>query len=83
MQLWVLPWWDPRRVAASQLGAQGADVILACAAGAVHGFKPTMGCGNSWKLQSPARDGQWEAEEGSVLAVQTPNPSARAKRAFL
>jgi len=26
---------------------------------------------------------RWEGEEGSVLAVQTPNPPVRAKRAFL
>lgn len=58
---------------ASKLGAQGADVIWARAAGASRGFKPTRGCGNSWKLQSLPRGSQWEAEEGSVLAVQTPN----------
>lgn len=68
---------------ASKLGAQGADVVLAQAADAAHSFKPTVGCGNSRRLQSLPRDGQWEAEKGSVLAAQTLNPSAPAKHAFL
>lgn len=57
---------------ASQLGAHGADVILACAAAAARGFQTKMGCGNAWKLPSPPRGVQCEAEEGSVLADPKP-----------
>lgn len=82
-ELWVLPWWDLRHLVTSKLGAQGADVILARAGDAAHGSKPTRAMethGNCSLLPKTIRK---EAEEGSVLAVQTPDPSAHAKHVSL
>lgn len=77
----VLPWWDLRRVVASKLGAQGADVILLQML--LMASNPPQAVETHGRCSLFPETVSGKQRRGCVLAVQTPNPSAHAKCALL